>query len=173
MEMARMTDRAEIERLLNQTGRTLEGLPTQSDYLYADDHIEKHEEIGEMMWAVKFTLDEPYIQHQSDVIELLVGALRDALTERDAAIKDIPRACGYCKNYNDPPRVEESEHGTLVTYCEKECHNISGVNTGWEWRGVKKNGCGDQWQGAGGDQQEHRRSEADAVLGIKGGKKHE
>ena len=46
-----MTDRAEIERLLHMTGRTLEELPA---------HM---------------------ILHQSAVIELLVGALRDALAK--------------------------------------------------------------------------------------------
>lgn len=58
-------------------------------------------------------------------------------SERDAAINDIPRACGYCKHYSDPPKIEETELGTKVSYCEKECHHISGVNTGWEWRGLK------------------------------------
>ena len=132
-----MTNREEIERLLNQTGRTLEGLPTQDEYWYSDDYVDRNEEIGMMMYRSGFKRNEPYIMHQSDVIELLVGALKDVLTERDAAIKDIPRACGYCKNYNDQPKIEESKHGTLVTYCEKECHNISGINTGWEWRGAK------------------------------------
>lgn len=127
-----MTNRTEIERLLNQTGRTLEGLPKE----YPGDRCR---EVGRAHGLTPAVAGNS-ILHQSDVIELLVGALRDALTERDAAIKDIPRACGYCKNHNDPPKIEESEHGTLVTYCEKECHNISGVNTGWEWRGVKKNG---------------------------------
>ena len=64
-------------------------------------------------------------------------SLQRALDERDAAIKDIPRACGYCKHYISPPKIGTHEHGTLVTYCEKECHHISGINTGWEWRGVR------------------------------------
>lgn len=58
-----MTDRAEIERLLNQTGRTLEGLPKV--------------EIGYGSRTNGKTMS--IIKHQSDVIELLVGALRDAL----------------------------------------------------------------------------------------------
>ena len=74
-----MTDRAEIERLLNQTSRTLEGLPTQDDYWYSDDYVDRNEEIGMMMYRSGFKRNEPYIMHQSDVIELLVGALRDAL----------------------------------------------------------------------------------------------
>ena len=77
-----MTDRAEIERLLNQTGRTLEGLPTQDDYWYSDDYVDRNKEIGMMMYRSGFILNEPYIMHQSDVIELLVGALRDALDKR-------------------------------------------------------------------------------------------
>ena len=148
-----MTDRAEIERLLNQTGRTLEGLPTQDDYWYSDDYVDRNEEIGMMMYRSGFKRNEPYIMHQSDVIELLVGALRDALAERDAAIKDIPRACGYCKHWISPPRIEKTEHGTVSISCENEkCYHISGVNTGWEWRGRKKNdGRPDQRQNAGGD----------------------
>ena len=62
-----MTDRAEIERLLNQTGRTLEGLPERYD-------IVRWNRAANMPGA---PLD--IICHQSDVIELLVGALRDAL----------------------------------------------------------------------------------------------
>ena len=69
-----MTDRAEIERLLNQTGRTLEGLPEfypeeEQQVLYREV-IEKRE-----LW-------ENRVLHQSDVIELLVGALRDALDKQ-------------------------------------------------------------------------------------------
>lgn len=78
-----MTDRAEIERLLKRTGRTLEGLPTQDDYWYSDDYVDRNEEIGMMMYRSGFKRNEPYIMHQSDVIELLVGALRDALKEAE------------------------------------------------------------------------------------------
>ena len=62
-----MTDRAEIERLLQMTGRTLEGLPERhSD----EERFEAASRKGE--WC-------EIVCHQSDVIELLVGALRDAL----------------------------------------------------------------------------------------------
>lgn len=52
--------------------------------------------------------------------------------ERDAAVRDIPRACGYCKHY------EISFNGATPDHdCKNpECYNISGVNTGWQWRGV-------------------------------------
>ena len=43
--------------------------------------------------------------------------------QRDAAIAWLPRTCGYCKHYNG------------LTCNNKDCRNISGVNTGWEWRG--------------------------------------
>ena len=69
--------------------------------------------------------------------------MRDALAyiaqleaERDAAIKDIPRACGYCKHYYNPPVFEETALGIKVSYCEKDCYNVSEVNAGWEWRGA-------------------------------------
>lgn len=62
-----MTDRAEIERLLNQTGRTLEGLPEEHS------REDRNRELSTWMpWGEKMC-------HQSDVIELLVGALRNAL----------------------------------------------------------------------------------------------
>ena len=53
--------------------------------------------------------------------------------ERDAAVDDIPRACGYCKWF-------EVNLGGNMTECHNPngCRNISGINTGWEWRGVKE-----------------------------------
>ena len=69
-----MTDRAEIERLLNKTGRTLEGLPErysiQEIYAAGRSHGVPPAEAGKT------------ILHQSDVIELLVCALRDALDKQ-------------------------------------------------------------------------------------------
>ena len=66
-----MTDRAEIERLLNQTVRTLEELPPQYSAGMVKAACERVgrtvNEIGNMLL------------HQSDVIELLVSALRDSL----------------------------------------------------------------------------------------------
>ena len=66
-----MTDRAEIERLLNQTGRTLEGLP--------EFYPEEQAQALYLEVAERRELWENILLHQSDVIELLVGALRDAL----------------------------------------------------------------------------------------------
>lgn len=52
--------------------------------------------------------------------------------ERDAAMQCIPRACGYCKHVID--------YGLSNTPgCKNpECRNISGINTGWQWRGVQE-----------------------------------
>lgn len=69
-----MTDRAEIERLLNMTGRTLEGLPVRYSDRERDDAVSP---IG-----LSFDAVGDRICHQSDVIELLVGALRDALDKQ-------------------------------------------------------------------------------------------
>ena len=111
--MKRMTDRAEIERLLNQTGRTLEGLPTQDDYWYSDDYVDRNKEIGMMMYRSGFILNEPYIMHQSDVIELLVGALRDALDKRTKWISVEERlpeyktaVLGYGLRYRNYPDTD-------------------------------------------------------------------
>lgn len=65
-----MTDRTEIERLLNATGRTLEGLPERH---CAEERFEAASRKGE--WC-------EIVCHQSDVIELLIGALRDALAKQ-------------------------------------------------------------------------------------------
>lgn len=65
-----MTDRAEIERLLNQTGRTLEGLP--NSYSSTERAGRWSEIVGNRIYG-------DVVLHQSDVIELLVAALRDAL----------------------------------------------------------------------------------------------
>lgn len=75
----KMTDRAEIERLLNQTGRTLEGLPTEAEYMDAQTYGVRCEEIDKALADGGFDATYPCMLHQSDVIELLIGALRDAL----------------------------------------------------------------------------------------------
>lgn len=56
--------------------------------------------------------------------------------ERDAAVASIPRACGYCKWYG-------VKHGGFFPDCKNPngCRNISGINTGWQWRGVQKEEC--------------------------------
>lgn len=84
-----MTDRAEIERLLNQTGRTLEGLPEEYTSWAA---IETARRVGNTSIKVGNML-----LHQSEVIELLVGALRDALDKKPKRknVKFAPCTCGY------------------------------------------------------------------------------
>lgn len=77
-----MNDRAEIERLLNQTGRTLEGLPKT----YDPEFVARSLKGGRCGWTIG-----GFICHQSDVIELLVGALKDVLDERDSALAKVPK----------------------------------------------------------------------------------
>lgn len=74
-----MTDRAEIERLLNQTGRTLEGLPLDYETRFYTERIEPHRDGGGFVNEYSMAYE---ILHQSDVIKLLVGALRDALDKQ-------------------------------------------------------------------------------------------
>lgn len=78
-----MTNYDEIERLLNQTGRTMEGLPTLNEYRKRDLKT-----TCEAMQASGIYETFPFIMHQSDVIELLVGALRDALEISTTEIDD-------------------------------------------------------------------------------------
>lgn len=91
-----MTDRAEIERLLNMTGRTLEGLPVRYSDRERDDAVSP---IG-----LSFDAVGDRICHQSDAIELLVGALRDAM--------DRPM--------QKPLTLEEANRASWVYFEEKD-----------------------------------------------------
>ena len=93
-----MTDRAGIERLLNKTGRTLEGLLTETEYLNLENYGARCEELDRALSEGGFKLTYPCMFHQSDVIELLAGALRDALdkpTKKRKSVQFIPCVCGY------------------------------------------------------------------------------
>ena len=94
-----MTERAEIERLLQMTGRSLEGLPET----YSSEERERHWHalVGDMKFG-------DVLLHQSDVIELLVGALRDALDERDYAVLRLCEhdGCEGCKHEECPHEDE-------------------------------------------------------------------
>ena len=72
-------NREEIERLLNQTGRTLEGLSKEYDIDFVS--VVDDEYPG---WYLKSN----YIIYQSNVIELLVDALRDTLNSQETEISD-------------------------------------------------------------------------------------
>ena len=74
-----MTNLEEIERLLNQTGRTLEGLPKEYDIEFVSGVDDEYPG-----WYLKSN----YIIYQSNVIELLVDALRDTLNAQETEISD-------------------------------------------------------------------------------------
>ena len=74
-----MTNRAEIERLLNQTGRTMEGLPKEYDIELVSGVDNEYPG-----WYIKSNI----ILYQSKVIELLVDALRDTLNSQETEISD-------------------------------------------------------------------------------------
>ena len=100
-----MTSREEIERLLNYTGRTLERLPED----YGDKKLELWNSFRDKTFGHIKSFDMANrILHQSDVIELLVAALRDALAERDAALAKVPRWISVKE------RLPEHEHEVLV-----------------------------------------------------------
>ena len=99
-----MTDRAEIERLLNMTGRTLEGLPTETEYLDLKNYDAHCKEVDRCLSESGFKLSYPCLFHQSDVIELLVGALRDTLD----------------KPMQKPLTLEEANRASWVYFEEKD-----------------------------------------------------
>ena len=74
-----MTNLEEIERLLNQTGRTLEGLPDNYSPVEVGNALKGCSDV----WALSVI-----ILNQSDVIDLLVSALRDTLNSQETEISD-------------------------------------------------------------------------------------
>ena len=120
-----MTDRAEIERLLSQTGRTLEGLP--ETYSSAERAKRFPEVVGNKPFG-------DVALYQSDVIELLVGALRDALD------KPMQKPLTYDEVIasENPVWAESSIAGVLDDWFypfaanDKEMELLTyGVNEGW------------------------------------------
>ena len=73
------------------------------------------------------------IENLTEKLNATNDALAELQAERDAAVAAIPRACGFCKWYG-------LKHGGFFPDCKNPngCRNISGINTGWEWRGVQK-----------------------------------
>ena len=68
-----------------------------------------------------------------DVAVDALAHIQQLEAERDAAVALIPRACAYCKWYG-------TKHGGFHQDCKNPngCRNVSGINTGWQWRGVQK-----------------------------------
>lgn len=125
-----MTDRKEIERLLNLTGRTLEGLPKLPEYR-GRGLANTTKAMGES--GITETI--PFMIHQSDVIELLIGALRDTQEKFDAALADLNKEedCGNCSHEKPFDVCTVS-----CSRCEKDCPCklcLKGER-GYEWRGV-------------------------------------
>jgi len=152
-----MTDRAEIERLLNATGRTLEELPERYSW-----------EEREAMWARRPSgvLNADIILHQSDVIELLIGALRDALQkpmQKPLTLEELSRyedkpvfvEVGFRKPTWDKPKITHSKwyllrwfgkgaeqyrnHIDFVTSCVPDndgcyCESFRRTQYGRTWR---------------------------------------
>jgi hypothetical protein len=116
-----MTDRAEIERLLNQAGRALEGLPD----IYPDEQRQaKWEEI-----ANADEEPENCVLHQSDVIELLVAALQDSGPKRKYG------ECCHCKNGTYSCPITQMDR-TLIRYanfCDECGRDLRTVVAGY-WR---------------------------------------
>ena len=97
-----MTDRAEIERLLQMTGRTLEGLPER--YSMAErEAAYKRYRTGDYV--------ADHILHQSDVIELLIGALRDALEAAQTRWNSVEERLPEKLNENNQVYITEEVIG--------------------------------------------------------------
>ena len=91
--------------------------------------IETLKQADKIFDAMELPEEEYAFTFDRYAVMTLVAEIERFERERDAAVKDIPRACGYCKHYlGDQSFVN----------CEHECMNISGINTGWQWRGVNQ-----------------------------------
>ena len=79
------------------------------------------------------------IENLTDKLNALNDELAELQAERDAAVALIPRACAYCKWYG-------TKHGGFHPDCKNPngCRNVSGINTGWQWRGVQKEDMNEQ-----------------------------
>lgn len=79
------------------------------------------------------TAELEQVKQELDGLTFMLTAAESAAEtykrERDAAIADIPRACGYCKHH-----VESTHQYTNSLPCA----HVSGVNTRWQWRGTKE-----------------------------------
>lgn len=80
-------------------------------------------------------IDDCLIAHPSEtlckrILREAADAIERLVKERDAAVADIPTACGYCKWFRD--------RGEVGCFCQEPCRNIGGVNMMWEWRGVRE-----------------------------------
>ena len=110
-----MTDRAEIERLLQMTGRTLEGLPDD----YGDEKLKVWRSFRDGKFGhVKSFEMANRILHQSDVIELLVGALRDALDkpiQKPLTLEELSQYEDELINSRTPEEIKER-----LWCCSKE-----------------------------------------------------
>ena len=103
-----------------------DGCPAKSICIDTDTMIDTH--AGEMIEMQEQALDRLDKLYKDTLAEL-----EQVKRERDAAVKDIPRACGYCKH--------AVSTGLPILVCHNtKCDNISngGWNTGWEWRGPKE-----------------------------------
>ena len=123
-----MTSRDEIERLLQQTGRTMEGLPE-----FYDDKKVSHR-VKMITGSYAFSgggvgLLAKRSLHQSDVIELLVGALRDSEPKREYG------ECHHCHNgtYSCPITQMNRTFIRYANFCDECGRDLRAVVAGY-WR---------------------------------------
>ena len=92
-------------------------------------------DIADLIESLSAELEQT--KQERDGLNVMLGQAQSMLEtrtrERDAAIKDIPRTCGYCKYFRE---------STYKCTNKFPCACISGVNTRWEWRGVKEDDNG-------------------------------
>lgn len=94
-------------------------------------NIQIQDELNKDIVRLEAELEQ--VKQERDGLNILLAQAQSMLEtrtrERDAAVADIPRACGYCKYY---------EENTDQCTNSLPCACVSGVNTRWQWRGVKE-----------------------------------
>lgn len=82
--------------------------------------------IKELRFLSKFVPEQICDDNGKDALEKAADAIETLLKERDAAIKDIPRECSYCKYW---------ENDTIEQPCY-DCWHSCGPEKNWKWRGL-------------------------------------
>lgn len=95
------------------------------DYCYYGGDYALRNNAADLIESLAAELEQ--VKQERDGLNILLAQAQSMLEtrtrERDAAVEDIPRACGYCKHYEE-----------YTNQCTNSlpCACVSGINTRWQ-----------------------------------------